>query len=92
MGELKRIDRLLTISELNSLFAIPYSEFIFARDVKSGISLANFYKLIREIKDLDLVEMRECTRVRRARSYRRTFRYYRVSSNGNGGFVVEVRS
>jgi hypothetical protein len=90
MGKWRKIDKLLKVKELKILFGIPYSEFVFARDIKV-CTLANFYRVIDKLDELDLVEVRQATRLRRARTYRRTFRYYRVSADGNGSFIVEVR-
>lgn len=90
MGKWRTINKLLGITDLKILFGIPYSEFTFARDIKV-CTLANFYRAVDKLDTLGLVEIRQATRIRKARTYRRTFRYYRVSSDGNGSFIVEVR-
>jgi len=91
MEKWRRIDRQLTKGEVDILFFIPYSRYVFAHDMEEFVGLPTFYRLIGKLVELDMVEVSKQTRIREARKYRRKIRHYRISSDGNGGFIISVQ-
>lgn len=91
MDKWRTISRQLTPGELQVLFSIPYSEFVTARGASIYVTVGTFYRMSDYMIYAGLLETR-MREYRVATMYRRTIRQYRVSTDGNGGFLVEVHS
>ena len=92
-GDWIRIERQLSIKEIDILFAIPYSSHVSARYLyeKKGKSKA-FYRYMDYFVYTGLLDKSSKINKdgKRISIYKRTFRFYRVRSDGNGTYIVEV--
>ena len=88
----REIGRQLSVNELEILFTIPYAVYVSTRDIRRLTKKQTFYKYIESFVDKRLLERESevSNNGKKIGMYRRTFRFYRVRSDGNGKFIVEV--
>ena len=91
-GVWREIGRQLSVNELKILYTIPYAGYVSTREIRRLTKKQTLYNYIESFVDKRLLERASEVRNngKKIGMYRRTFRFYRVRSDGNGMFIVEV--